>query len=408
MNQATSFWNADYEGLAANDQPSWREPPSATRQHRCNDAKVQGCTIRPLWGQTGKHLLQTARWKRGIIPHCMNDPQPEGHMASYIGRRKFLATLGGAAAWPLAARALQPGKLPTIGFLGSTTASIASQWVVVFVQRLRELGWIEAHTVAIEYRWAEGKKERADELAAEFVQLKVDLIMTYGTQCALAAKQATNSVPIVFALPGDPVATGLVASLARPGSNITGVSSQGTDLATKRLQILRETVPGLRRLAIMGNVDNPASVLDMAKVHAAARTLGLDAVIFEIRAAEDLVPTFEALKGRMGALYIPPDALINTQRIRINTLALGARLPTMYGAREYVEGGGFMSYGPSFSEQFRRAANYVDKILRGAKPGDIPIEQPTKFDLVINLTTAKALGLTIPEAFLLRADEVIE
>ena len=232
--------------------------------------------------------------------------------------------------------------------------------------------------------------------------------MTYGTQCALAAKQATNSVPIVFALPGDPVATGLVASLARPGSNITGVSSQGTDLATKRLQILRETVPGLRRLAIMGNVDNPASVLDMAKVHAAARTLGLDAAIFEIRGAEDLVPTFEALKGRMDALYIPPDALINTQRILINTLALGARLPTMYGAREYVEAGGFMSYGPSFSDQFRRAANYVDKILRGAKPGDIPIEQPTKFDLVINLTIAKALRLTIPESFLLRADEVIE
>ena len=200
-----------------------------------------------------------------------------------LKRRDFITLLGGAVAWPLVARAQQRGKLPTIGFLGSTTASIASQWVVVFVQRLRELGWIEGHTVAIEYRWAEGRKERADELAAEFVQLKVDLIMTYGTQCAQAAKQATNSVPIVFALPGDPVATGLVASLARPGSNITGVSSQGTDLATKRLQILRETVPGLRRLAIMGNVDNPASVLDMAKVHAAARTHGLDAAIFEIR-----------------------------------------------------------------------------------------------------------------------------
>ena len=330
-------------------------------------------------------------------------------MAIHIRRREFIFTLGGAtAASPIAARAQQPGKLPTIGFLGSTTASIASQWVVVFVQRLRELGWIEGHTVAIEYRWAEGRKERADEFAAEFVQLKVDLIMTYGTQCALAAKQATSSVPIVFALPGDPVATGLVASLARPGSNITGVSSQGTDLATKRLQILRETVPGLRRLAIMGNVDNPASVLDMAKVQAAARTHGLDAAIFEIRGAEDLVPTFEAFKGRMDALYIPPDALINTHRIRINTLALGARLPTMHGAREYVEGGGFMSYGPSFSEQFRRAADYVDKILRGAKPAELAVEQPTKFNLVINLTTAKALGLTIPESLLLLADEVIE
>jgi putative ABC transport system substrate-binding protein len=322
-------------------------------------------------------------------------------------RRAFITLLGGAAAWPLVARALA-GKLPTIGFLGSTTASIASQWVGVFVRRLRELGWIEGHTVAIEYRWAEGRKERAAELAAELIQLKVDLIMTYGTQTALAAKQATSSLPIVFALPGDPVAAGLVASLARPGSNITGLSSQGTDLATKRLEILRQAVPGLRRLAIMGNADNPATVLDMAKVHAAARTHGLDADIFEIRRAEDLVPTFEALKGHMDALYIPPDALINTHRIRINTLALGARLPTMHGARDYVEGGGFISYGPSFSDQFRRAAEYVDKILRGGKPAELPVEQPTKFELVINLKTAKALGLTIPEAFLLRADEVIE
>jgi putative ABC transport system substrate-binding protein len=317
-------------------------------------------------------------------------------------RRQFMTLLGGAAAaWPLAARAL-PGKLPTIGFLGSTTASIASQWVAVFVQRLRELGWIEGHTVAIEYRWAEGRKERA----AELVQLKVDVIMTYGTQTALEAKRATNSLPIVFALPGDPVATGLVASLARPSSNVTGLSSQGTDLAGKRLEILREAVPGLRRLAIMGNAANPASVLDMAKVHTAARTLGLDAHIFEIRRAEDLVPTFEALKGHMDALS--PDALINTHRIRINTLALGAQLPTMHGARDYVVGGGFMSYGPSFSDQFRRAADYVDKILRGAKPADIPVEQPTRFELVINLKTAKALGLEVPPTLLARADEVIE
>jgi putative ABC transport system substrate-binding protein len=323
-------------------------------------------------------------------------------------RRDFIKVMVGSAAWPLAARARQPGEVPTIGFLGSTTASIASQWVAVFVQRLRELGWIEGHTVAIEYRWAEGRKERAAELAAELVQLKVDLIMTYGTQCALAAKQATNSLPIVFALPGDPVASGLVASLARPGSNITGLSSQGTDLAAKRLEILREAVPGLRRLAIMGNADNPASVLDMAKVQAAARTHGLDADIFEIRRAEDLGPTFEALKGHMDALYIPPDALINTHRIRINTLALGARLPTMHGARDYVEGGGFISYGPSFSDQFRRAADYVDKILRGAKPAELAVQQPTTFNLVINLSTAKALGLTIPESLLMLADEVIE
>jgi putative tryptophan/tyrosine transport system substrate-binding protein len=323
-------------------------------------------------------------------------------------RRDFIKVMVGSAAWPLATRAQQPGKLPTVGFLGSTTASIASQWVAAFVQRLRELGWIEGHTVAIEYRWAEGKKERAAELAAELVELKVDVIMTYGTQTAQEAKRATNSLPIVFALPGDPVATGLVASLARPGANITGLSSQGTDLAAKRLEILREAVAGLRRLAIMGNAANPASVLDMARVHAAARAHGLDAEIFEIRRAEDLMPTFEALKGRMDALYIPPDALINTHRIRINTLALGARLPTMHGARDYVEGGGFMSYGPNFTDQFRRAADYVDKILRGAKPADIPVEQPTTFELVINLKTAKALGLTLPRRLLVRADELIE
>src|SRR6516165_161435 len=328
-------------------------------------------------------------------------------MIPTMRRREFITLIGGAVAWPLAARAQQRGKLPTIGFLGSTTASIASQWVVVFVQRLRELGWIEGHTGAIEYRWAEGRKERADELSAELVQLKVDLIMTYGTQCALAAKQAT-----VFRSSSHCRATRLPLALLpvwRDRARTSpGYRAKGQILPPNVSKSCARTVPSLRRLAIMGNVDNPASVLDMAKVHAAARTLGLDAAIFEIRAAEDLVPTFEALKGRMDALYIPPDALINTQRIRINTLALGARLPTTYGAREYVEGGGFMSYGPNFPDLYRRAAVYVDKILRGAKPGDIPIEQPTKFDLVINLTTAKALGLTIPEAFLLRADEVIE
>src|SRR5262249_7611181 len=221
-----------------------------------------------------------------------------------------------------------------------------------------------------------------------------------GTQSILAAKQATTIIPIVFALPGDPVATGLVASLARPGGNLTGLSSQAADLGAKRLETLREAVPGLRRLAIMGNAGNPANVLDMARIHEAARILGLDAAIFEIRRTEDIAPTFDAITGRTDALYIPADALINTNRIRINTLALDARLPTMHGSRGYVEAGGLMSYGVNFTDQFRRAADLVDKILRGAKPADIPVEQPTKFDLVINLTTAKALGLTIPESHL--------
>jgi len=326
-----------------------------------------------------------------------------------VTRREFIRIVGGAAStWPMAARAQQPGMLPTIGFLGSGTAATQSQWTAAFVRRLRELGWSEGRNVAIEYRWAEGRNERAAEIAAEFVRLKVEVIVTYGTQSIFAAKQATTIIPIVFALPGDPVATGLVASLARPGGNLTGLSSQATDLGAKRVEILREAVPGLRRLAIMGNVGNPANVLDMAKVQAAARSLGLDAVIFKIRRAEDIAPTFEALTGRMDALYVPADALINTNRIRINTLALGARLPTMHGSRDYVEAGGLMSYGVNFTDQFRRAADYVDRILRGAKPADLPVQQPVKFELAINLKTAKALGLKIPEAFLLRADEVIE
>jgi putative tryptophan/tyrosine transport system substrate-binding protein len=326
-----------------------------------------------------------------------------------VKRRDFITLLvGAAAAWPLAARAQQPGKPPTIGFMGSTTSPVAAQWVASFVQRLRELGWLEGRDVAIEYRWAEGRDERAAEIAAEFVRRKVDVIVTSGTGMVLAAKQATSVIPIVFAAAGDPVGTGLVASLARPGGNVSGLSSQTAETAGKRLELLREIVPGLRRLAILANVSNPLAVLDMREVQGAARTLGLEVITSEIRRGEDIVPVFEALNGREEALYVVFDALVNTHRIRINTLALAARLPTMHAFREGVEAGGLMSYGPNFPDQFRRAADYVDKILRGAKPGDIPVEQPTKFDLVINRTTAKALGLAIPESFLLRADEVIE
>jgi putative ABC transport system substrate-binding protein len=326
-----------------------------------------------------------------------------------VKRRAFITLLGSAAAaWPLAARAQQPGKLPTIGFLGATTPLVESQRLAAFVQRLRELGWMEGRNVAIEVRWAEGRSERFAEIAAEFVRLKVEVIVTRGTASVIAAKQATAVIPIVFASVGDPVGTGLVASLARPAGNLTGLSNQLHDTATKRLELLREVVPNLRRLAIIANVDNPATVLSMREVQVTAPTLGLDVATSEIRRAEDIAPAFEALKGRAEALFVLPDPLVNTNRVRINTLALGARLPTMHGLREYVEAGGLMSYGPSVPDQYRRAADYVDKILRGTKPGDIPVEQPTKFDLVINLTTAKALGLTIPESFLSRADEVIE
>jgi ABC-type uncharacterized transport system substrate-binding protein len=323
-------------------------------------------------------------------------------------RREFITLLGGAAAWPRAARAQQPAKLPTVGFLVSGTPSTHGQWVAAFVRRLHELGWIEGRTIAIEYRWAEGRTERATEIAAEFVRRKVDVIVTSATASVVAAMQATSVIPIVFAAAGDPVGTGLVASLARPGGNVTGLSIQQTDLAAKRLELLREVVPGLRRLAILANVGGPAVVLDMREVQATARTLGFEVITSEIQRGEDIVPAFEALNGRADALYVCIDPLVNTHRIRINTLALAARLPTMHGSREGVEAGGLMSYGPNLPDLFRRAADFVDKVLRGAKAGDIPVEQPRKVDLVINLTTAKALRLTIPESFLLRADEVIE
>jgi len=323
-------------------------------------------------------------------------------------RREFIALLGGAAAWPLAARAQQPAKLPTVGFLGQSTRSGAGEWLATFVSRLRELGRIEGRTITIEYRWAEGRTERFTEIAAEFVRLKVDVIVTVGTQPVLAAKQATSVIPIVFAAAGDPVGTGLVASLARPGGNVTGLSSQTADLAAKRLELLREVIPSLRRLAMLVNVGNPLAVLDLGEVQGAAHTLGLEVITLEIRRGEDITPAFEALKGRAEALYVLIDPLVNTHRIRINTLVLASRLPTMHTLREGVEAGGLMSYGPNLPDLFRRAADFVDKILRGAKPADLPVEQPTKFDLVINLTTAKALGLKIPSTLLARADEVIE
>jgi len=329
-------------------------------------------------------------------------------MASFIGRRKFLATLGGAAAaWPLAARA-QQARLPTIGFLGATTPAAESQRLAAFTQRLGELGWIEGRTVAIDVRWAEGRNDRFAEIAAEFVRLRVDVIVTQGTASIIAAKQATAVIPIVFAAAGDPVGAGLVASLARPAGNVTGLSSQLRDTATKRLELLRDVVPNLRRLAIMANVDNASIVLEMRELQATVPALGLDVITLEIHRGEDIAPSFDSLQGRADALVVLAEALAMTNRVRISTLALGARLPTMHGHREYVEAGGLMSYGPSVPAQYRRAADYVDKILRGTKPGDIPVEQPSKFELIINLTTAKTLGLQIPDKLLALADEVID
>jgi len=324
-------------------------------------------------------------------------------------RRDFIKVVAGSAiAWPFAAHAQQPGKRPTIGFLGATTPTIWSAFVSAFLMRLRELGWTDGQNIAIEYRWAEGRESRYAQFAAELVQRNVDIIVTAGTSAVLAVMKATSTIPIVFAAAGDPVQTELVSSLARPGGNVTGLSNQQTDLGGLRLELLREIVPGLKRVAVLGNVNSPNATLEMNLVLAAATKLGLEAFRLEVRKTEDIDAGMESLKGRADALYICSDPLVTTHRVRINTLAVSQKLPAMNAFREYVQAGGLISYGPNFPDLFRRAAEYVDKILRGTKPADLPVEQPTKFDLVINLTTAKALGLTIPEQFLLRANEVIE
>jgi putative ABC transport system substrate-binding protein len=323
-------------------------------------------------------------------------------------RREFITLLGGAAAWPLAARTQQSAKMPAIGYLGGGGPTGQRAWVDAFVQRLRELGWIEGRTVAIEYRWGEGRADRYAEIAAEFVRLKVDVILANGTEPAVAAKQATSAIPIVFPVAGDPIGSRLVTSLARPGGNVTGLSNLGSGLGAKRLELLREVVPELRQLAVLANVDYSGGLTEREEIDAAARTLRLEIIPLPIRRMEDIAAAFEGLKGRAEALYTVGDPLSHTHRLRINTFALAAHLPTMFPQREYVEAAGLMSYGTNYVDLNRRAADYVDKILRGAKPGDLPVEQPTKFDLVLNLATAKALGVTIPESFLTRADDVIE
>jgi putative ABC transport system substrate-binding protein len=324
-----------------------------------------------------------------------------------MGRREFLTFVGGiVVAWPLSSRAQQLATPRTIGFLGSD-ATAWSPYAAAFAERLRVLGWIEGNTISIEYRWDDARRERDAEIAAEFVQQKVDVIVAFGAAVP-ALKQATSVIPIVFAVATDPVGGGLVASLARPGGNVTGMSLQGADLAGKRVELLLEVVPRLRRLAIIGNVDNPQIVLEVGRVQDAARTLGLEATRHEIRRAEDIAVVFEAIKSQADALYVAEDPLVVANATRIITLALGARLPTIFGSRDHAQAGGLLSYGPNFPDLFRRTAEIVDKILRGTKPADIPVEQPTKFELIVNLTTAKTLGLTIPNTLLATADEVIE
>jgi len=323
-----------------------------------------------------------------------------------LKRRDIITLLGGAAAaWPLVVRAQEARSLPTIGFLG-TDVSGWRPWTAAFLQRLRELGWIEGQTIAIEYRWSEGRHERDVEIAAEFVGRKVDLIVSQGLAVPTLMK-ATSDIPIVFAIALDPIGSGLVTNLARPGGNVTGLSRQSTDLGAKRLELLRELVPRLRRLAIMGT-RMAGSEREMEEVQTAARTRGIDVTLLEIRRAEDIAPAFAALNAQAHALYVVTNAIVGANRTSIIASALDARLPTMFSTRDFVRAGGLMSYGPDITDLFRRAAELVDKILRGTKPGDIPVAQPTKFELAINLGTAKTLGLTVPRILYAYAPEVIE
>jgi putative tryptophan/tyrosine transport system substrate-binding protein len=322
-------------------------------------------------------------------------------------RREFIAALGGGAAWPVMTRAQQARKLPTIGFLGAATESAWREWADAFLQRMRELGWVEGRTIAIEFRWADGRSDRYNEIATEFVRLKVDVIVTSGG-AVLAAKRVTSTTPIVFGVANNPVESGLVASLARPGGNVTGLSAQQPEIVGKRLDLLREVVPRLKQLAVLANVGYPASALEMREAEAAARALGLEVKLVEVRMAADIASGIDSINGQAQAMYLCSDPLLAAQLSRINTLALVARLPTIGGIGRAIETGSLVAYGAHIPDLWRRAGEIVDKILRGAKPADIPVEQPTKFHLGFNLVVAKALGFVVPTTLLARADEVIE
>ncbi|SHI13772.1 ABC transporter substrate-binding protein [Bradyrhizobium erythrophlei] len=320
-------------------------------------------------------------------------------------RRDFLGVLGGAVAWPAMAHAQQPTK--TVGVLGAGGAAAWAPMIAAFEQRLRELGWINGGNVAIVYRWAEGKSEGFRDIAAEFVKLKVDVILTAGSAVPVA-KQVTSTIPIVFAVAVDPVASGFVESLARPGGNVTGLSLQSRDIAPKRIEILREAIPGLSRIAVLANAGYPPSTRESEIVQKVAGKVGIGVNALRINRAVDIAPAIASLNGGSQALYVCTESLVVTNAANINALARSAHVATLWGAREFIRTDGFISYGPNEVDQFRLSADYVDKILKGAKPADLPVAQPTKIDLAINLKTAKALGLVIAESFLVRADEVIE
>jgi len=327
-----------------------------------------------------------------------------------MNRRAFIAGVVSVLGVPLAGEAQQPGKVPRVGFLGPRSRSDGTPYLDAFLQGLRELGWVEGQNIAIEYRFAEGRLDRLAALAAELVRLKVDVILAASTPPAVAAKSATSTIPIVMATSADPVELGLVASLARPGGNVTGLSfSVALDVVGKELELLKETVPKVRRVAVLWNPANPGNTLAMKTLRNTARSLSVQLQLLEARSPNEFEAAFAAMaREGAGALLVVPDSIFGLHRARLQDLAAKSRLPAMYGLREHTEAGGLMSYAVDLRDSFRRSATYVDKILKGAKPADLPVEQPTKFKLVINLKTAKALGLTIPQSVLLRADEVLQ
>jgi putative tryptophan/tyrosine transport system substrate-binding protein len=325
----------------------------------------------------------------------------------FMRRRDFISALGVAVTWPLTAQAQQGGRLPIIGFLGAASQTVWSDWVSAFVERFNQLGWTEGRTVHMEFRWAEGRQDRYSEIAKEFVALNAAVIVTSGG--AVSAVQAvTSTIPIVFSVANNPVEAGLVASLARPAGNTTGLSSQQPDLVGKRIELLRDLKPDMARLAILSSADYLASKQEMLEAETAAHTLGLDVVSLAVKRGDDIVPAFRGLKSAVDAVYISANPLMAAQIMRIVTLMEYLRLPSVSGEGDFAASGGTLGYGADIPDLFRRSANIVDKILHGAKPADIPVEQPTKFDLVINARAARAIGVEVPATLLAIADKVIE
>jgi putative ABC transport system substrate-binding protein len=326
-----------------------------------------------------------------------------------VDRRAFLAGAAALLAAPRAAEAQRPGKVHRIGFLSGSSAAMSKSAVEEFWRGLRELGYVEGENMIIEYRWAEGQQSRLPQLAADLARISPDLILAATSQSALAAHNATPSIPIVMVNVGDPVRLGLAVSLGRPGKNLTGLTSFGPELAAKRLGLLREVVPQIRRIAVLYNPGNPTISVSLKETEAAARTLAVQLQFLGIAGPDDVATAFRNVTtGRAEAILVIADQVFNLLAAQISALALSNRLPTMFSNRHLMDAGGLMAYSPDFFASYRRAATFVDKILKGARPGDLPIEEPTTFELVINLKTAKALGLTIPPSLLLRADQVIQ